>query len=153
MYILTYTNVFAIEHIRFSEMRLYMAVLMGSAMAVVMLGYMWGIYESRRLNAIIVMGALVLGGVAFLLAQSQTLVGDGNYMRGMIPPHSIAILTSERAGIEVVRVRELADEIIAAQQREIAEMDLLIADTEANGPANTEAEAQARPVPEFTAGE
>jgi hypothetical protein len=151
MYVLTYTNVFAIEHIRFSEMRLYMALLMGSAMAVIMLGYMWGMYESRRLNAIIVIGALVLGGVAFLLAQSQTLVGDGNYMRGMIPHHSIAILTSERAGIEDVRVRALADEIIAAQRREIAEMDWLIADIEANGPATTETEAQERPVPSFSA--
>jgi hypothetical protein len=151
MYVLTYTNVFAIEHIRFSEERLYMALLMGSAMAIVMLGYMWGMYQSRRLNATIVIAALVLGAVAFFLSQSQILVGDGNYMRGMIPHHSIAILTSERAGIEDVRVRELADEIIAAQRPEIAEMDWLIADIEANGLAMTEAEAQERPVPSFSA--
>ena len=151
MYVLTYTNVFAIEHIRFSEERLYMALLMGSAMAIVMLGYMWGMYESRRLNVTIVVGALVLGAVAFLLSQSQLLVGDGNYMRGMIPHHSIAILTSERAGIEDLRVRELADEIIAAQVREIAQMDWLIADIEANGLVSTETEAQARPVPSFSA--
>ena len=153
MYVLTYTNVFALEHIRFSEERLYMALLMGSAMAIVMLGYMCGMYQSRRLNATIVIAALALGAVAFFLSQSQILVGDGNYMRGMIPHHSIAILTSERAGIEDLRVRGLADEIIAAQRREIAEMDWLIADIEANGPALTEAEARERPVPSFSAGE
>ena len=151
MYALTYTNVFSIDHIRISEERIYMALLMGAGMAIVMLLYMWGMYRDRRVNIGIIVGALVLGAVAFFLSQSQVLVGDVAYMDGMIPHHSIAILTSERAGIEDLRVRELADEIIAAQRREIAEMDWLIADIAENGPANTEAEAQARPVPEFTA--
>lgn len=151
MYVLTYTNVFTIDHIRFSEERVYMALLMGAAMAIVMLGYMWGMYRDRRVNIAIVIGALALGVVSFFLSQSQLLVDDESYMKGMIPHHSIAILTSERAGIEDVRVRELADAIIEAQRREIAEMDWLLADIDENGPATTEVEAQARPVPEFTA--
>ena len=151
MYVLTYTNVFALEHIRFSEERVYMVILMGSAMAIIMLGYMRGMYEDTRVNVAIVIVALIIGAAAFLLSQSQLLVGDVNYMRGMIPHHSIAILTSERAGIEDVRVRELADEIIEAQRREIAEMDWLIGDIEANGRATTEAEAAERPVPSFGA--
>jgi hypothetical protein len=153
MYVLTYTNVFALEHIRFSEERVYMVVLMGAAMAIIMLGYMRGMYEDTRVNLAIVVAALVVGVGAFLLSQSQVLVGDGNYMRGMIPHHSIAILTSERAGIEDVRVRALADSIIDAQRREIAEMDWLIADIEANGLATTEADAQGRPVPSFSVSE
>jgi Domain of unknown function (DUF305) len=151
MYVLTYTNVFSIDHIRISEERIYMALLMGAAMAIVMLLYMWGMYQDRRVNIGIIVGALALGAVAFFLSQSQVLVGDTAYMDGMIPHHSIAILTSEHANIEDVRVRELADGIIEAQRREIAEMDWLTADIAANGPATTEAEAQARPVPEFTA--
>ena len=67
----------------------------------------------------------------------------------MIPHHSIAILTSERANIEDQRVRELADEIIKAQRREIDEMKWLLDDIEANGHATSEAEANARPVPDF----
>ncbi len=51
-------------------------------------------------------------------------------MRAMIPHHSIAILTSERARITDPRVRKLADEIIAAQRREIAEMRFLISELE-----------------------
>lgn len=70
-------------------------------------------------------------------------------MEGMIPHHSIAILTSERAQIEDRRVRELADEIIKAQRREIKEMAWLIEDIKANGVAETQAEADSRPVPDF----
>jgi len=51
-------------------------------------------------------------------------------MKAMIPHHSIAILTSERAEITDPRVREPADEIIDAKRREIAEMEQLIADLE-----------------------
>jgi hypothetical protein len=151
MYVLTYTNVFSIEHIRVSEERIYMALLMGAGMAIVMLLFMWGMYRDRRLNIAIIVGALILGGVAFLLSQTQALVGDVAYMDGMIPHHSIAILTSERAGIEDQRVRELADGIIEAQRREIAEMDWLTADIAENGLATTAAEAEARPVPSFSA--
>ena len=151
MYLLTFTNVFDIAHIRFSEELVYMALLMGSAMAIVMLTYMLGMYRNSKANVAIVVVALVVGGVAFFLSQSQRLVGDVDYMRGMIPHHSIAILTSERAGIEDLRVRELAEEIIEAQRREIDEMDWLIADIEENGVAGTAADADARPVPSFAA--
>jgi uncharacterized protein (DUF305 family) len=79
-------------------------------------------------------------------------VQDEAYMKGMIPHHSIAILTSERSEIEDVRVRKLADEIIKAQRIEIAEMKWLIEDIEKNGAATTEEEAKQRPVPDFEAG-
>ncbi len=51
-------------------------------------------------------------------------------MKAMIPHHSIAILTSERARISDPRVRKLADGIIEAQRREIDEMKFLIDDLE-----------------------
>ena len=68
----------------------------------------------------------------------------------MIPHHSIAILTSEHAGIEDLRVRKLADEIIEAQRREIKEMEWLIEDIKTNGVAQTQEETDARPVPDFS---
>lgn len=67
----------------------------------------------------------------------------------MIPHHSIAVLTSERATIDDVRVKELANDIIKAQRREIKEMKWLIEDIKKNGKATNEAEASARPVPKF----
>jgi uncharacterized protein (DUF305 family) len=56
----------------------------------------------------------------------------------------------ERSQIEGLRVGRLANEIIAAQRREIKEMEWLIADIEENGPATTVEEAEQRPMPEFT---
>lgn len=152
MFMLTYTNAFMFDHVRWSEERVYMALLMGAAMAIIMLGFMWGmIYKNVKINAAIVVGALLMGGVALGLSRSQLLVDDQAYMKGMIPHHSIAILTSERADIDDVRVRELADEIIVAQREEIAEMEWLIEDIEENGPVRTQEEATERPVPEFEA--
>lgn len=74
-------------------------------------------------------------------------------MKAMIPHHSIAILTSERAEITDARVQELAGEIVEAQRREIAEMEWLIDDIAENGEATTEEEAAARPVPDFSPGD
>lgn len=149
MLLLTYTNVWAPAHIRWSEERLYMSLLMGSVMGIIMFGFMWGMHKNTRVNVGIIIGCLALAFVAFLLSRSQYFVDDQDYMRGMIPHHSIAILTSERADIEDVRVRELADGIIMTQEREIKEMDWLIEDISKNGPATTDAEARERPVPEF----
>lgn len=149
MYLLTYTNTFQLAHVRWSEHRLYMMLLMGAAMAVVMLLFMLGMYRNRKINIGILVGAAILFGLSTYLVRSETTVQDRSYMSAMIPHHSIAILTSERSEIQDVRVCRLAVDIIEAQRREIAEMDWLIADIEQNGLAETEAEAQGRPVPEF----
>ena len=150
MFLLTYTNSYQIlGHAHFSEERFYMALLMGGSMAIVMLGFMWGMYKNTKVNIAIVAGSLVLAATALFLSRSQILVDDPAYMQGMIPHHSIAILTSERADIDDVRVRELADEIIKAQRKEIKEMEWLLDDIAENGPATTPEEAEARPVPKF----
>ena len=99
----------------------------------------------------IYVGSLVVFLLALFLVRSQTTVQDSSWMSAMIPHHSIAILTSENAEINDVRVRELADEIIEAQRREIKEMNWLLDDISQNGIAETEAEAEERPVPEFEA--
>jgi uncharacterized protein (DUF305 family) len=128
MFGLMYLNTFALDHIWYSQTRTWMAVLMGAVMAVIMLGYMWGMYENRAANtAILVAGVAVFAGSLWLV-RSQETVGDVSYMKAMIPHHSIAILTSERAHIKDPRVRKLADGIIEAQVKEIGEMKSLIAE-------------------------
>lgn len=150
MYMLMYLHTFAISHVRYSDTRLYMTLIMGGGMIPVMLLYMISMYENARANAIVlaVAALLLVGGT--VLVRTQILVGDASYMRGMIPHHSIAILTSERADIEDLRVRELADGIIEAQRREIKEMNWLLEDIRAHGKARTESDKSARPVPEFS---
>ncbi|WP_375262665.1 DUF305 domain-containing protein [Palleronia sp.] len=128
MFILMYINTYAWEHIFYSETRTYMAILMGATMAVIMLAYMLGMYSSKKLNIAIFAGSIVVFAVALWLVRSQVTVSGPSYMRAMIPHHSIAIMTSERAQIRDPRVRKLADEIIEAQRREIAEMRYLIAE-------------------------
>lgn len=152
MFVLTYVNSYAFDHVRWSETRFYMTFVMGATMAVIMLGFMTHMYRNTMVNAAIVGGSVLVFALALFLVRSQTTVQDESWMRAMIPHHSIAILTSERAGIEDVRVRELADEIIDAQRREIAEMEWLIEDIEQHGVASSESEASTRPVPKFQAG-
>jgi len=98
-----------------------------------MLGFMWGMYRSLATKISVTALACVGFALFLFLVRSQHTVEDEAWMKAMIPHHSIAILTSERAAISDPRVRELADAIIEAQVREIAEMKLLLADIEANG--------------------
>ncbi len=130
MFGLMYLNTYALDHVWFSQTRAWMAVVMGAAMAVIMLGFMLGMYRDKRVNLAIFIGAVLAFAVALFLVRSQETVGDVSYMKAMIPHHSIAIMTSRRAHIRDPRVRKLADEIIEAQVREIAEMEQLIADLE-----------------------
>jgi len=131
MFGLMYLNTYAADHVYFSETRAYMALIMGAAMAALMLLFMWGMYPNKAVN----IGILCASGVAFVVAlwlvRSQRTVEDVAYMRAMIPHHSIAILTSRRAQITDPRVRKLADGIIATQEREIAEMERYINDLNA----------------------
>lgn len=131
MFILMYLNTYAGEHVFFSETRTYMAAMMGAAMAIIMLAFMLQMYSHRRLNIAIFVSATIVFALSLWLVRSQVTVSGPSYMRAMIPHHSIAIMTSERARITDPRVRKLADEIIEAQQREIAEMRYLIAETSA----------------------
>ena len=131
MYGLMYLNTYSLDHVFWSETRAWMALVMGATMAVIMLGFMLNMYKRKAVNMAIFGGAVVVFALSLWLVRSQATVNDADYMRAMIPHHSIAILTSERAQISDPRVRQLADEIIAAQEREIAEMKYLIADLEA----------------------
>lgn len=135
---LMYLNTYQIDHVFYSQTRAWMALLMGAVMAVIMLGFMWGMYKNRRVNYAIIAGSLVVFAMSLWLVRSQETVSDIDYMRAMIPHHSIAILTSTNAHINDPRVRKLADGIVAAQVREIGEMKQLIADLEQNPtPAGT----------------
>ena len=130
MYALMYLNSYALDHVFFSETRTYMALYMGAIMTLIMLAFMLNMYKNRTRNVAIFISALLVFAGALWLVRSQATVDDVDWMKAMIPHHSIAILTSERARISDPRVRELADEIIEAQRREIAEMKALIADLE-----------------------
>ncbi len=132
MFGLMYLNTYALDHVTYSQTRTWMALLMGAVMAIIMMAFMSSMYKNKTTNAaIIAASALVFAGSLWLV-RSQETVYDVSYMKAMIPHHSIAIMTSERAHIRDPRVRKLADRIIEAQVREIGEMKSLIADLQAH---------------------
>ena len=123
MYITMYLNTYEIDHVYFSLTRFYMSCLGIAAMAVIMWFFTRKMYQNKKKNIAILLGSLVLFVSALGLVRAQSpIIGDILWMKAMIPHHSIAILTSKRADIKDPEVRKLADEIIEAQLREIAEM-------------------------------
>jgi len=132
MYITMYLNTYAIDHVYFSLTRFYMSCLGIAAMAIIMFVAMRNMYKNKKKNSAIILGSIVLFGTALGLVRAQApIVGDVLWMKAMIPHHSIAILTSERAAIQDPEVKQLAADIIKAQKKEIEEMKTMIKRLEA----------------------
>lgn len=126
MYITMYFNTYAWDHVYFSWTRMYMTFIGVSAMAIIMLLFMKAMYRNKIKNgAIIILSVLLMGASTYLVRQQEP-ISDVRWMKAMIPHHSIAILTSNRANLKDPEVRKLAHEIIQAQEREIAEMKQML---------------------------
>jgi uncharacterized protein (DUF305 family) len=106
--------------------RFYMACLGISAMAVIMFLFMRKMYKNKAKNMAILGGSFLLFVSALFLVRAQEPIGDVLWMKAMIPHHSIAILASERADIKDPEVKKLSEEIIKAQEKEIAEMKAML---------------------------
>lgn len=133
MFFLMYQLVYEADHLTFSINRLVASLVMAAVMAIVMLGFMWSMYEGRATKLAVLALSAVLGVALLLTNRSQGLIRDVSFMRSMIPHHSIAINNARKAEIRDPRVRDLADEIISSQVREIEEMKLLIDDIGRHG--------------------
>ncbi|MEP7066730.1 MAG: DUF305 domain-containing protein [Gemmatimonadota bacterium] len=131
MFGLMYSMVYRFDHVRWSQTRFWMACYMGAAMTIIMLAFMLDMYANKRRNALIFGGAALVFLGTLSLARSQRTVDDVAWMKAMIPHHSIALTTSSNARLSDPRVKKLAQQIIASQTREIAEMDSLITELEA----------------------
>jgi hypothetical protein len=133
MFFLMYQLVYSADHLLFSLTRFVSALVMACVMTAVMLGFMWKMYQPKAAK-IAVLAAAVVGGLVLLaLNRGQMLVGDVDFMKAMIPHHSIAINNARKADLRDPRVRYLADRITRDQVKEIAEMKMLIGDIEQHG--------------------
>ncbi len=137
MFFLMYQLIYSLDDATFSVNRLMASLVMGCVMTIVMLSFMWSMYKGTRTKVAILVFAALLGITLLYVNRSQALIGDVNFMKSMIPHHSIAINNARKASISDPRVRKLADEIIESQVREIAKMQLLIDDIEQNGEQGT----------------
>jgi hypothetical protein len=133
MFFLMYQLVYSADHAMFSLNRLLASLIMGTVMTIVMLAFMWKMYEGQ-MTKMVVVAVAALAALGLLVAnRSQTFVSDVTFMKAMIPHHSIAINNARKASISDARVRRLADQIITSQVREIAEMKALINEIRARG--------------------
>ena len=144
MFFLMYQLIYSLDHFMFSINRLIASLVMACVMSIVMLGFMWSMYEGKRTKLAVLAGSALLGIVLLGVNRRQAVIGDVTFMKSMIPHHSIAINNAEKAAIRDPRVRRLADGIVEAQVREIAAMKMLIADIQQNGSRGT-SDLPARP--------
>lgn len=103
-----------------------MTILMVSPMAVLMLIMMPKMYDNKKINKIVILLSVVFFTGSLTALRQQAAVDDSQYLKAMIPHHSSAIMTSKNANIRDPEVRKLADSIIASQQREIDEMNIIL---------------------------
>lgn len=133
MFFLMYQLVYSPDDLKFSVNRLVASLVMGCVMAVVMLGFMWSMYQGRAAKVTVVLVAAASAAALIAINRGQMLIDDVRFMKAMIPHHSIAINNARKASITDPRVRKLADAIIESQVREIAEMSVLIDDISRSG--------------------
>jgi len=122
MYAVMFLNVDDLSHVYLSMNRTYMALLMVAPMQIMMIILMGNMYPNRKMNVqIMAIWAVIFVG-AFICLRNQVLISDRQYMKGMIPHHSSAIMTSKHADIHDPEVKKLSEQIIQSQEREIDEM-------------------------------
>lgn len=122
MYLVMFLNITELNHYYTSTTRIYMAILMVAPMAVVMILMMGKMYPNKKMNAGIMVASIAVFILTLAALRTQTPINDVQYMKAMIPHHSSAILTSKNANIQDPDVKKLSEEIIKAQEKEIAEM-------------------------------
>lgn len=128
MYLVMFLNITELNHYYTSTTRIYMAILMVAPMAVVMILMMGKMYPNKKMNAGIIVASIAVFILTLAALRTQTPINDVQYMKAMIPHHSSAILTSKNANIQDPEVKKLSEEIIKAQEEEIAEMKAKIKD-------------------------
>ncbi|HEX6307984.1 MAG TPA: DUF305 domain-containing protein [Longimicrobiales bacterium] len=129
MYLITYVNLAQLSHFENNINRVYMALLMAAPMVIVMLLVMRAMFPNVKMNLGLHVGAAVAILLLVTLIRTQTPVGNGQFLRSMIPHHSSAILMCEQSAITDPEIIELCGEIVQAQKEEIAQMkDILSRD-------------------------
>ena len=127
MYLVMYTMIATLDHFYFNLNNVYMTLMMVAPMTVLMLVLMRSMYQNKRVNWAIGLGAVVVFATSFYGMRTQAAIGDKELIRGMIPHHSGAILMCEQASLTDPEVVALCRDIREAQAREISQMEAILA--------------------------
>lgn len=132
MFALTYVGVARLDHVYPNLNRFYMAVIMVAPMVILMMIFMGHMFDRQKLNvALYGISTLVFVG-SFFAIRSQILVGNEQFLKSMIPHHSIAIKTCEKAHFDDPEISMLCEEIVKAQREEINQMEEILKRLENN---------------------
>ncbi|MEQ8471868.1 MAG: DUF305 domain-containing protein [Marinoscillum sp.] len=126
MYVVMFLNVDTPDHIMLSHTRTYMSILMVAPMTISMMLFMWHMYDNKKLNYLILGLATVTFIAALTMLRNQVFISDVHWMKAMVPHHSSAIMVSQKAHLKDPEAIKLAEEIIEAQEREIAQMKKML---------------------------
>ncbi|MBX3283620.1 MAG: DUF305 domain-containing protein [Acidobacteria bacterium] len=119
MFVFMYMMVDSFANVYPNINQIYMAGLMTAPMIVIEIFVMWSMYNNKRAN-------LVIAGVSVLLLilftafiRYQTLVGDKQFLKSMIPHHAGAILMCDNPNLRDQEIKDLCKSITIDQQKEI----------------------------------
>ncbi|WP_260842546.1 DUF305 domain-containing protein [Paenarthrobacter nicotinovorans] len=126
MWVLSMSMIRSIDHFYFNLSNFWMALLMVSAMAIVMIIGMWSMFKNRKANVAMLVGFAVLFGAVFALGRTETFVGNEQFLKSMIPHHSRALLVCEESNITDPEIITLCDSIVKSQQEEITQMKAIL---------------------------
>lgn len=122
MYVLMFAMVDVLDNVVHNVNQVYMAALMTAPMVLIELALMRGMYQDNKLNlAVAVVGILVFVA-SFSAIRQQAGIGDGQFLRSMIPHHAGAILMCQQSSISDPEIIELCRGINKGQQSEIDQM-------------------------------
>jgi len=122
MYVLMYAMVDRFANVYPNLNQFYMAGLMAVPMVVIEVLLMRDMYGNKKWNAAIIASGIVAMVAFWILIRQQSLVGDEQFLRSMIPHHAGAILMCEEAAIKDAEIKGLCENIKTSQQKEISQM-------------------------------
>jgi hypothetical protein len=84
-----------------------------------MTGWMFFFMGLFSLDIKYIIFGILLGSIFFILIRKQAFITEIEYLRGMIPHHSMAIMMSKRLENKPHSIQQLVKQIIDSQEKEI----------------------------------
>lgn len=119
MYILMYSMVDKLSNVIPNINQVYMAGLMTMPMIMIELLVMRSMYKNKSLNVLLLSTTILAGLLFYFGIRQQAFVADKQFLKSMIPHHAAAILMVQQASLIDPEVKQLGQEIISSQQKEI----------------------------------
>ena len=119
MYFIMYAMIDGLNNLIPNINNLYMTLLMVSAMLIIELLIMKGMYQNKKINWAVITVSLAIGIFSWFGIREQINVGDKQFVKGMIPHHAAAVLMSEKAKLTDPELIDLQKNILETQAKEI----------------------------------